>query len=134
MPVIAYKEMLVIAVVVDVALNGGSSAANAKQLSNRHRVPLRHLEPFLQALAHEGILKSVRGSGGGYKLAREPGRISVEDVLLAMRTLEDEEDVGCSQMNEVVTRALAQPENSFRDELSRISIEDLMAMASRDAA
>ena len=134
MPIISYKEMLVIAVVVDVALNGGSSTINAKQLANRHRLPPRHLEPFLQALAHAGILASVRGSSGGYKLAREPGWISVEDVLLALGTLEDEEDVGWLQMNEVVTRALAQPLNSFRDDLSRISIEDLMAMAARDAA
>jgi Rrf2 family protein len=134
MPIISYKEMLVIAVVVDIALHGGSSAANAKQLADRHRLPPRHLEPFLQALAQAGILASARGSSGGYKLAREPGRISAEDVLLATRTLEDEEDVGCSQLNEVVTRVLRQPLNSFRDELSRITIEDLMAMAARDAA
>jgi Rrf2 family protein len=126
--------MLVIAVVVDVALNGGSSTINAKQLANRHHLPPRHLEPFLQALAHAGILASVRGFSGGYKLGREPGRISAEDVLLATRTLEDEEDVGCSRLNEVVTRAVAQPLNSFRDDLSRITIEDLMAMAARVAA
>jgi hypothetical protein len=49
--------------------------------------------------------------------------------------LEDQQDVGCSRLfDEVVTPALAQPENAFFEQLSRISIEDLRAMAVRDAA
>jgi Rrf2 family protein len=130
MSLIEYKNMIVIAVVTDIALRERSRLTNARELENRHHLPARHLEPALQALARGGILDSTRGPGGGYKLAREPARITVEDILRAMGALEARQDVGHSPLlNTVVVPAIAKAESTFLDQLSWISIKDLVRMA-----
>ena len=47
------------------------------------------LEPVLQALVRQGILRGVRGPRGGYELAREQDRITADDILRAAGTVEE---------------------------------------------
>ena len=65
---------------------------SAKALAARHALPPRHLEPVLQALVREGILKGIRGPRGGYELAREARRITADDILRAAGTVDDAGD------------------------------------------
>ena len=116
----------------DVALNARNGPVSGKALAKHHHLRSRHLEPVLQALVREGILKAVRGPGGGYVLAREQRRITADDVLRAARTVvvEREEPVSESALLvEVVGPALAKAENAFSNTLSRITIEDLTRSA-----
>ena len=132
MPLLPRKSVLAIAAVADIALNGRNHPVAAKALASRHRLPPRHLEPVLQALVREGILKGVRGPRGGYELAREQRRITVDDILRAARTAEDggEEPVtGSALLSQVVAPALTQAEKAFANALSRISVEDLARAA-----
>jgi len=117
--------------VTDIALLGRSHPLNARQLEKRYGLPKRHLESVLQALTREGILAGVRGPGGGYKLAREPARISAQEILRAATiTPETREGLGYSQLlNTVVEPMMAQAERALIDQLSRISVEDLMRLA-----
>jgi Rrf2 family protein len=129
---IDYEEMLVIAAVTDIALNGHSRVINARELEIRHRVPKRHLEPVLQTLVREGILKAQRGPRGGYKLAREPDRITSEDILRALRGSAAPKPPARSKLLDAVVRpAIAHAEREFLDHLSRITIKDLAAAAKR---
>ena len=89
MPILPRKSILAIAAVTDIALNSRSRPVAAKDLASRHRLPPRHLEPVLQALVREGILKGARGPHGGYELAREQRRITAEEILRAARTVDD---------------------------------------------
>ena len=89
MSLVSRKGVLAIAAVIDVALNARSRPVSAKALAARHRLPPRHLEPVLQALVRDGILKGIRGPHGGYELARERTRISADDILRAATTAED---------------------------------------------
>jgi DNA-binding IscR family transcriptional regulator len=80
----------------------------------------------------EGILKAVRGPGGGYVLAREQRRITAADILRAARTVHDESEKpvsGSALMVGVVGLALAKAENAFSNALSRISVEGLARSA-----
>src|SRR6476660_1204193 len=91
MPLLPRKGVLAIAAVVDVAVNARGGPVSAKALAARHNLPPRHLEPVLQALVRNGILKGVRGPRGGYELARERRRISAGDIVrVAMTAQEDE--------------------------------------------
>ena len=90
MSLVSRKGVLAIAAVIDVALNASSRPVSAKALAARHRLPPRHLEPVLQALVRDGILKGIRGPHGGYELARERTRISADDILRAATTAEDD--------------------------------------------
>ena len=83
MSLLPRKSALAIAAVTDVALNARIAALSSKSLAKSLHLPPRHLEPLLQALTREGILKAVRGPHGGYVLAREQRRITAAPTLYA---------------------------------------------------
>jgi Rrf2 family protein len=127
MPLLPRKGVLAIAAVIDIALHANGRPVAAKALARRHDLPPRHLEPVLQALVREGILKGVRGPRGGYELARERDRITANDILRAA-TLEE---IGeppqrtSSLLDQVVMPALAEAEEVFSAALGGISVEQL---------
>jgi Rrf2 family protein len=125
------KGVLAIGAVIDIALHARGRPVAAKALAARHRLPPRHLEPVLQALVREGILKGVRGPRGGYELAREQRRVTADDILRAAKSIEDDEPPvsGSALLSQVVAPALAQAENAFASALSRITVEDLTQSA-----
>lgn len=128
MPLVSRKGILAIAAVIDVAINARGRPVSAKALATRHKLPPRHLEPVLQALVRDGILKGIRGPHGGYELAREHHRITAEDILRAASRAEDADDAplpASALVCEVVTPALAEAERSFSQALARISVETM---------
>jgi Rrf2 family protein len=132
MSLLPRKGLLAIAAVIDVALNARGQPVAAKALASRHRLPPRHLEPVLQALVRQGVLKGVRGPRGGYELAREPSRITAQDILRAIGTMEENGNGAATKsalMADVVMPALIQAEGVFSGALGHINIEDLVAAA-----
>jgi Rrf2 family protein len=132
MPLVSRKGILAIAAVIDVAVHALGRPVSAKALAGRHKLPPRHLEPVLQALVRDGILKGVRGPHGGYELAREKKRISAEDILRAAGSAEEagEPPLPASALvNAMVRPALAEAERAFATALGRINIEDLAKQA-----
>src|SRR6476661_9214063 len=59
-------------------------ALPAAKLAEYHGVPAAYLAKHLQALARAGVLETVKGPRGGYKLARPPAEITVLDVVEAI--------------------------------------------------
>ena len=55
----------------------------ARELSESERLPGDYVEQILLRLRRAGLVESVRGAKGGYLLARDPGAISVRDVMSA---------------------------------------------------
>ena len=54
------------------------------EISKRQDISLPYLEQLFVKLRRAGLVESVRGPGGGYKLARDPGAIRVSEVLEAV--------------------------------------------------
>lgn len=52
-------------------------------------IPSNYLSKTLHVLARSGVLTSSRGKGGGFRLAREPGRIPLLDVVAPFDRLEE---------------------------------------------
>jgi Rrf2 family protein len=132
MALLSRKGLLAIAAVIDVALHGRGRPVSAKALASRHALPARHLEPVLQALVREGILKGIRGPRGGYELARERKRITADEILRAAGTIEDEIEpalTGQGLVNDVVRPAVVQAEKAFATALGKINIEELARKA-----
>jgi Rrf2 family transcriptional regulator, iron-sulfur cluster assembly transcription factor len=127
MSLLPRKGLLAIAAVVDVALNARERPVSAKALAARHGLPPRHLEPVLQALVHDGILRGVRGPHGGYALARERRRIGIDEIVHAAASVRDRDDgtVVSALIAEVVSPAVAEAERAFSGALSRINVDDL---------
>jgi Rrf2 family iron-sulfur cluster assembly transcriptional regulator len=125
MSLLPRKGLLAIAAVLDVALNGRDRPVSAKALAARHGLPPRHLEPVLQALVHDGILRGVRGPHGGYALARERGRIAIDEIVRAAATVRDDDAIASPLIADVVSPAVAEAERAFSGALSRINVDDL---------
>jgi len=133
MSLLPRKGLLAIAAVVDVAVNARDRPVSAKALAERHGLPPRHLEPVLQALVHDGILRGVRGPHGGYALARERDHIGIDEIVRAAATVRDEDDhvVASPLITEVVSPAVAEAERAFSGALSRINVDDLARRVER---
>jgi Rrf2 family protein len=131
MPLVSHKGTLAIAAVIDVAINSATGLVSAQALETRHKLPPRHLEPVLRAMARDGILKGTRGPGGGYEVAREQAKITAEDILnSAGRIEETDEPLPESElMVAVIHPTLAIAERSFSAALREISLADLVQQA-----
>ncbi|MBD2354495.1 Rrf2 family transcriptional regulator [Tolypothrix sp. FACHB-123] len=59
-----------------------------RQIAAQQNIPDRYLEQLLATLRRGGIIKSQRGSKGGYFLAREPKKITVFEILECLEGLD----------------------------------------------
>jgi Rrf2 family protein len=132
MPLVSRKGVLAIAAVIDVAVNARTRPVSAKALAARNKLPPRHLEPVLQALVRDGILRGIRGPHGGYEVARDQRLITAEDILRSAGTVEDNEDEGPASplVATVVQPALMLAERSFSAALREITVADMTLRAS----
>lgn len=69
---------------IDLAMQSRTEACQSREIAARQGIPGPYLDQILAALKGAGIVRSVRGAGGGYSLARAPERISVGDVVRAL--------------------------------------------------
>lgn len=70
--------------IVDLALNARESPIQARAIARRQGIPVRFLEQVLNSMKKAGLVDSLRGSQGGYRLQKAPSALSVADVLEAL--------------------------------------------------
>lgn len=63
------------------AVQASGEVLRVADLASRQGIPERYLEQVLAPLRQAGILQSVRGPGGGYRLLRTPARLPLAEVL-----------------------------------------------------
>lgn len=68
----------------DLATVAEGSLATLSEISKRQSISLPYLEQLFVKLRRAGLVDSVRGPGGGYKLAKRPSDIRVVDVFSAV--------------------------------------------------
>ena len=71
--------------IFDIAYNSAGMPVQIKDISNRQAIPPRYLEQIFHKFKKAGIVKSVRGPGGGYVLANDPRKITIGDVIRAIK-------------------------------------------------
>ncbi|MEX3008608.1 Rrf2 family transcriptional regulator [Hoeflea sp. TYP-13] len=124
-----------------VMLLGGlppNATLSGKALAEFHGVPESYLLKHLKALVTEGILASVPGPRGGYRLARLPQDISLLDVVEAVdgkrpafRCTEIRRRGPCRLDDSAyprrcgVNRAMLRAEEAYREALSRENLKDI---------
>lgn len=69
---------------VDLALAPEGRLVSLGEIAERQNVSLAYLEQLFVKLRRAGLVASVRGPGGGYRLARAPDAIRVSDILEAV--------------------------------------------------
>ena len=69
---------------IDLALYSENEAASIASISARQQISESYLEQLIAKLRKAGLVVSVRGAGGGYRLAKPASEISVGDILRAL--------------------------------------------------
>jgi Rrf2 family transcriptional regulator, iron-sulfur cluster assembly transcription factor len=69
---------------LDLSLQPGYGPASVQSIAKRQALPAPYLEKLLIAMRQAGLVVSVRGAQGGYRLAKKPGQIFVGDILAAV--------------------------------------------------
>lgn len=69
---------------LDLSLQQGFRPTSVKAIAIRQDLPAPYLEKLLIEMRRAGLVKSVRGSQGGYQLARQPAEISLGQILEAV--------------------------------------------------
>ena len=66
---------------VDMAIYGEGNYINLKSISERQGISGKYLEQLFIPLKRNGLIESLRGAQGGYRLSRDADKITVKDVL-----------------------------------------------------
>ncbi|MGH9304587.1 MAG: RrF2 family transcriptional regulator [Acidimicrobiales bacterium] len=69
---------------VSLALRRDEAPTSVRDIAERTGLPQPYLEQILLALKGAGLVRSKRGVGGGYVLAREPGQITLGQIVSAV--------------------------------------------------
>ncbi len=69
---------------LDLSLHQKNAPFSTRVIASRQNIPAPYLEKLLIEMRRAGLVKSIRGKDGGYKLAREPVNISLGEILEAV--------------------------------------------------
>lgn len=111
---------------------------SAAALAEFHGVSPSYLLKHLQAMAGAGLLESVPGPKGGYRLAKPAGKITLLDVVLAVEG--PQPAFRCAEIRQrgpspvanrffkapcAVNAAMLKAEKAYRAELRKVTVADL---------
>jgi Rrf2 family protein len=65
----------------DLAMHSGEGAIALKSVAQREHISEKYLEHLFASLKKAGLIHSVRGAQGGYRLARSPEDITLGDII-----------------------------------------------------
>ncbi len=132
---ISTKGRYGVAAMYDLALHYGQGPVALKSVAQRQKISEHYLEQIISTLRKAGYVKSIRGAQGGYTLSKEPGKISVGDIIRIMEgpivlvdcLLADPADTDCCERAGIcVTRGVwAKVCDSITQVLDSISLADL---------
>lgn len=122
---------------LSLALQGVDTPVSVRDIATRTGLPQPYLEQILLALKGAGLVRSKRGVGGGYVLARDPSAVSLGDIVSAVDgpiTLGDfgEPHTGgaCDHEGQCVLLAVwADVASHMRRHLDGLLLDDLVRMA-----
>jgi len=78
------KSRYAVTAMLDLALNGSGGPMTLADISENQGVSLSYLEQLFASLRAKGLVRGVRGPGGGYYLGRGAGEISIADIICAV--------------------------------------------------
>ena len=98
------RALLALDIALDIAFHaaGRGEVSGAAEIAARMGLARRGIEPLLQALVRAGLLHSLRGPRGGYRLARAPREVTAAQIVQAVS--EEESPAPPGRLAAAVTR------------------------------
>lgn len=81
---VSTKSDYALRALIELATTEVAGAVSAEEIGSRQDIPHGFLQAILADLRRAGVVLSLRGQSGGWKLARDPGEITVADVIRAV--------------------------------------------------
>ena|SRR5690606_4647412 len=78
------KGRYAVMAMVDLARRQDDRAVTLAEIAGRQEISLSYLEQLFARLRRRGLVKSLRGPGGGYRLARTAAETSIAEIVLAV--------------------------------------------------
>jgi len=78
------KGRYAVTAMLDLAIHAQQGPVSLNDISGRQGISLSYLEQLFAKLRRNGLVASVRGPGGGYRLSRESEQINVADIVDAV--------------------------------------------------
>ena len=78
------KGRYAVMAMADLARNGRERAVSLAEIATRQEISLSYLEQLFARLRKGGLVQSVRGPGGGYRLAKAADQTAVAEIVLAV--------------------------------------------------
>jgi Rrf2 family iron-sulfur cluster assembly transcriptional regulator len=126
------KGRFAVTAMLDLALNEVDRPVTLAGISERQEISLSYLEQLFSRLRRNGLVKSVRGPGGGYRIAKKLDEISVSEIITAVDEQIDATQCGgnedCHGDRRCMTHELWSSLNSkILEYLSGVSLAELVA-------
>ena len=115
----------------------GNEAVILKSVSDEEEISIRYLEQIVIPLKINKLVKSIRGAGGGYTLARHPSKIKLNEILHALEgscclvdCVEDEDY--CERMLICAAHDIwGKASQLLKDYFGSITLQDLIEMSNK---
>jgi Rrf2 family iron-sulfur cluster assembly transcriptional regulator len=126
------KGRYAVTAMLDLTVHGDSKTTSLASVSSRQSISLSYLEQLFARLRQAGLVVSVRGPGGGYRLNRPSNEIAIADIVGAVNesldTTHCKGKSDCQQGEVCLTHALwDELSGEIKRFLSCISLADLVA-------
>ncbi len=125
------KGRFAVTAMLDLAIDESGKPVTLAGISERQSISLSYLEQLFSRLRRSGLVKSVRGPGGGYRIAKPLSEISVSEIIRAVDELIDATQCGghenCRDDRRCMTHNLWSSLNvKILEYLSGVSLNDLV--------
>jgi Rrf2 family protein len=135
---ISSRGRYAIDLMVDLALYDKGEPISVKDIARRQQISGKYLEQIVSMLQKAGMVSSIRGAQGGYRLKRKPEEYSIGSILrvtegdLAPVACVEEGETGCANRSTCSTIKIWQKLNSaINDVVDNISLADLVEWNSK---
>jgi len=131
------KGRYAVTAMTDLALHqheNGGRPVSLSDIAERQSIPAAYLGRLFACLRSHGLVESWRGPGGGYRLARSAGEISIADMIEAVDERTDNTrcrgQVNCQDNHKCLTHVLwSDLSRRIEDVLSDICLSDVVSDA-----
>ncbi|MHC4060589.1 MAG: RrF2 family transcriptional regulator [Planctomycetota bacterium] len=118
--------------ILEIAANHGKGPLQTRIIAQRQNISVKYLEQLMAVLKSGGFVRSIRGSKGGYTLAKPPHQIRISELFNALEgpivTVECVDDESyCANAADCIARQLwTQVQKAIENVLQSITLQDLI--------
>lgn len=104
---------------------------SAAEIAAKYRVSTHHLAKVLSRLARAGVLHVARGARGGYRLAGNPKRVTLMDVIVLFEDIGTPRRRGARPAEVALDRVLGEIDETARATFGSITLDTLAKLVAR---